>query len=469
MKVFLIFPNIFLGNYLRLNIPIHSPLSLGYLGAVLRDEGHDVKIIDASAENTSLKKLVDEIQDFSPDVIGISANISTSQKAVLTAGYIKKAFPDKKLIMGGPWSTIEHKMLLNEGIADLIVIGEGETTIVELLENIDHPERWPGIAGIAYLEKGKKIKKTDAREFIEDLDSLPFPAWDLLPPSKKYNFSHRKRPFYPIMTSRGCPFDCIHCTKLIHGYKMRYRSIENVIAEIRHLKDQYNVKEIFIIDDNFTVNAKRAERILDEIIKNDFNIVFKFTNGIRADTVTNRLAKKLKLAGFYGVTLGIESGNQAIVDKIGKKLDLKAVVRAVRILRKNNFIIGGFFMIGHPYDNKSTMLQTYYFARRLDLDYPFFFKAIPFPGTKMYDIIKEHGVFLDSSESSAHEGYIIKSANFEIWDLKAKDIEKAFQLAYRLFYIRPWKIIKLISQLRSFSEVWWLLSSFIKGILNILF
>ena len=392
MKICLIFPNIFLGNYLKVNVPIHPPLSLAYLGAILRENGIDVSIIDAAAENLSIKKLISRVGDILPDVIGITANISSSRKAIMTSLSLKRTYPKIPIIFGGPWSTIEYRKILDKKYGDFVVLGEGEYTLLELLENLHDMSILKNIRGISYLDSNDNIIVTPPRGNIENLDDLPFPAWDLLPSSKKYNFPHRKTPYYPIMTTRGCPYDCIHCTKVVHGYKYRKRSIKNVIGELEYLKKNFGTKEIFIIDDNFNHDITRAEKICDEMIARDFNFLIKFSNGIRADRITPRLGRKLKAAGTYFAALGIESGNQEIVNRIGKRLDLKKVVQAVKILKKNKISSGGFFILGHPHDSFKTMLQTLNFAKSLDLDYPHFFKSLPFPGTKMFDIIKENEI-----------------------------------------------------------------------------
>ena len=469
LRICLIFPNIFYGNYLKINIPTHPPLSLAYLGAILRKEGHDVHVIDAAAEDLSFPRLVDRLAGMHLGAIGITTNISISRKAVITARYIKKFLPGIPIIMGGPWATIEYDMILRRGICDFVVHGEGEYTTLDLLAGLKDKGTLKDVKGISFLDEKGLVITTPTRELITELDALPFPAWDLLPPSKKYTFPHQKVPYYPIMTTRGCAYDCIHCTKIVHGYKYRKRSVENVIQELKYLKEKFGAKEIFIIDDNFNQDIERAERILDEIIKNQFNFRIKFSNGIRADKITPRLGRKLKAAGTYAAALGIESGNQDIVNRIGKKLDLRKVIKATRILKQNKIITAGFFILGHPYDNYTTMLETLNFAKALDLDYPHFFKAIPFPGTKMYDLIREQGHFIPGGKEEAIEGYSIKAVNFEIWNLKMKDIEKAFKLSYRWFYLRPRKVIQLIGQFRVLSEVWWAITSFIKFILVNLF
>ncbi|MBD3186690.1 radical SAM protein [Candidatus Bathyarchaeota archaeon] len=467
VKACLVFPNIYLGIPLNINTPIHPPLGLAYLAAVLREDGNQVKVIDAAAENIGLNNLAGRVKQFNPHFIGITTNIANSRKAILTARYLRGAIPECIIVMGGPWASVEYEMLLEDNIADVVVIGEGERTIVELAKHVNDKERWKQIQGLVFSTGDNPVFKTEPRPFIEDLDSLPFPAWDLFPSSRKYHFIHRRAPFYPIMTTRGCPYDCIHCTKLVHGYKYRKRSMKNVLSEIRYLVDNFGTREVFIIDDSFNLDMARAEKILDEIIRQDFNLMIKFTNGIRADRITPRLGKKLKAAGTYAASLGIESGCQEIVHAIGKGLNLRAVIKAVKILHENGMIVGGFFILGHPMDDFNSMMKTIDFAIALDLDYPQFFKSLPFPGTKMYDLIRKHGTFLD--DGRALDGYSINTVNFSIWELHPEDIQRAFRFSYKAFYLRPVKILKLLLQYRSLTEFWWFIKSTIGVFLGNLF
>ncbi len=464
LRVSLIFPNVFSAFPATRT---HQPLSLAYLAASLRSARVEVQVIDATAERLSNLVVARKLLAFNPDYIGITTNIGIMRRSLSLSKFIKQQFPRVKVIMGGPWATIESNFLLKRGLADIVVHGEGERTMVELVGALSTGTSLHDVKGISFVRADGAITTTPVQPFIGNLDELPFPAWDLFPPSKKYQFLHRSQPFFPVMTSRGCPFDCIHCTKVVHGYKFRARSVENVVSELRYLKDNFNAKEIFIIDDNFNHDLDRAEKILDGIIREKFNFRIKFTNGIRADKLPERFVKKLKLAGTYAVNLGIESGNQEIVRKIGKGLDLKKVVESVRLLKRYGFIVGGFFMLGHPYDTAATMQQTISFARALDLDFPFFFKAVPFPGTKMYELVSKSGTFLiHVDKNPSVETYNLKSPTYEIWNLHAKDVENTFSRAYKSFYLRPRKILSLLSQFRSITEFTWVINTVLKTIVK---
>lgn len=368
--------------------------------------------------------------------------------------------------MGGPWASIEHERILSLKLADIVVIGEGERTIVELANRLPNGiDSLADVAGLAYRSCSGEIMKTAPRQLIEDLDSIPFPAWDLFPSYKFYPFIRRKEPHFPIMTSRGCPMDCNHCTKCVHGYAFRKRSVENVIRELIFLKRTFGLGQVFVTDDTFTLDKARAECIFDEIIKLNLNISITFANGLRADSIDVALGQKMKDAGVVEVALGIESGNQEIVNRIGKKLDLRYVIRAVKILKSMDINTMGFFILGHPWDTPETMAQTFHFAKQLDIDHPFFFRAIAFPGTRLYDLVKEHGRFINENDTN-FESYNLGNATFEIYDLKTKDLNKAFKRSYALFFLRPTKILKLMRAAKSFFEVKWLLFVFLDFLYN---
>ncbi len=465
MKVVLIFPNINLGKILK--ISLHPPLGLAYLAAATEKAGYEIIVIDAAALNLNNKELILKLKNIKPDVIGITTNILLSLRSLELSKLIRKELPQIKLIFGGPWASAVYKKLLRNKICNYTIVGEGEHAFIELLrriENGDYPEKIPGVA---FLNKKDNSIQLEPSCPIEDLDTLPFPAWHLLPPSRKYFFNSRKRNFYPIMTSRGCPYHCNHCTKIIHGNKIRYRSIESVLNEIRYLKEKFSLEELLIIDDNFTLNKKRAEKILTEIIKNDFNILIQFSNGVRADTLSLQMVRKLKRAGTYKMAIGVESGNQDVVNKIGKRLDLNAVRRAAKLVKKEKIILSAFFIIGHPFDNVQSMNDTINFAHEINPDYPHFFKAIAFPGTELYNQVKRDGKFL-MSISDIDRGYNIGAANFEIYSLKSVDVEAAFKQAYRKFYLRPQKILSLLSKIRTFVELKYLINYGILTILNLL-
>ncbi len=469
MKIVLIFPNIYEMEKI-ISTSIHLPLSLGYIAAILEEEGHSVLVLDAAVDKRSIQSLLLKIQEFDPDVIGLTSNIATAFMSEITLKACKLRFPTKKFIIGGPWASANYESILIKEIADIVVMGEGEVTIKDLIIKLENKESYNAVKGIAYRTPQKRVIKNLDRELIEDLDTIPFPAWHLFPNSRKYNMVRRGRHFFPVMTSRGCPYSCIHCTKIIFGTKMRYRSIENVVAEIQMLRANFHADEILLVDDNFTLNRKRAMKLLLKIARLPFKIKIQFSNGIRADIMSTQLLSSMIHAGVYRIALGIESGNQNIVDKIGKRLSLDAVEQTASLLHKYyNFVTVGFLMLGHPFDTRKTMLDTINFAQKLDLDYVHFFKNIIFPGTEQYTLIPQLGgtIFRGAIEG-VPGGYNRPFATFETPSLKVQDIEWAYKQSYKNFYLRPFKLIKTLSKIRSWHEFTWIFN-YAKNTLKYLF
>ncbi|MHA1679650.1 MAG: B12-binding domain-containing radical SAM protein [Promethearchaeota archaeon] len=453
MNILLIFPN-YLDNHYIIPASFHPPLGLAMIAAVLRRAGHHVDVIDATAERVNIYHLLKRIKELNPKLIGITANIAFAHKAFITGKWLKKKLPKIPIMFGGPWPTIDHEMILDNNGADYVVIGEGEETVVELVNALETGTELSSIAGIAY-KNGDSLVKTPSRSLIEDLDALPFPAWDLFPSPRKYFFDSKFKYFYPVMTSRGCPMGCIHCTKTIHGYKIRTRTTKNIIDEIEHIHESFKANNILIIDDNFNFDIERAMEICDAIARLKFKVGIHFSNGIRADKLTPELAWKLKRAGTYDVALGIESGNQKIVYSIGKHLDLNAVRRAVKILKKLNIFTTGFIMLGLPGDNLNTFIDTKKFLLEIDLDEAHIFRVIPFPGTRLYDIFKEKGYLAKDLVKNVNF-YMSKSEPvYHIDGLPHDLIDFAYEDIYKSFYLRLKKILSYIKKVRLRSLKWY--------------
>ncbi|MEX2718986.1 MAG: radical SAM protein, partial [Candidatus Sigynarchaeota archaeon] len=387
-----------------------------------------------------------EATRFKPDVIGFTSNISYAHKATLTARWLKLHLPSTPVIFGGPWATSRYEYLLSFDAIDCVVLGEAEETVVDLIDNIERGRDLEAVKGIAFKKDGRIIK-TRPRPFIENLDALPFPAWELLPGHKKYFWDPKGNRYYPLMTSRGCPYGCINCYKLVHGYKIRYRSVENVMAEIQYLHERFKADEIIIIDDGFNYDVTRAEKICDAISNLGFKIHLRFTNGLRADKITPKLAWKLKQAGAYDIVIGIESGNQALVNKIGKNLDLSKVEASVKILKRLGIFTSGFFMVGMPGESIRSLLDTKQFVKRLDLDIALISRAIPFPGTRLYEIVKKRGRFSEAFER-APIFYHERTPAFEMDGMPSRLVELGFRDLYRSFYLSLTRIKKILKRFR---------------------
>ncbi|HCE43200.1 MAG TPA: hypothetical protein DET40_06610 [Lentisphaeria bacterium] len=409
------------------------PLGALYIAAVVKEKGGKVSLLDSNeySEKDFYSRLDSEIMDH-PEV-GITANVSLASSAHRIARYIRGKYPDRKIIWGGPYSTVEYERLIPE-YADIVVLGEGETQAAGIVEGRNLQD----IPGIAWYD-GDRIKVNERPPFIEDLDKLPFPAWELINPESYV--SPGRKPSFSMITQRGCPFKCINCSTFMQGNTFRSRSPENVADEIEMLVKKYNCREMHIFDDNFTLKPDRTKKICAEIIRRGLNkhVRFVLTSGIRADIIDEEMFDLLKEAGVYFINVAVESGDQEVIDKIGKGLDLKKVPVILNTLEKRGFRIGLFFMMGFPFESKESMKKTADFAASLPGHHAHFFIVTPFPGTKLYEMAKDVYKPLDKYEKVTLNFYD-ENIRYAAPEFTSGDLEDIHRYAYRKFYLKPGRL-----------------------------
>ena len=356
------------------------PLGLAYIASVLR-QNREVKIIDSNILNYAIGDVERELRSFNPDVVGITSVTPSIYEAYKVAETAKKVREDCTVVLGGPHATFMPRETMEEcKYIDIIVRGEGEETTRELIENIEKGAPLNEVKGITFREKNGIID-TEPRLFIKNIDNIPFPSRDLLP-MHLYKFNGVK--YTTMLTSRGCPFKCSFCSssRLFGGY-WRGRSPENVLEEMKTVYEEYGIRNIEFMDDTFTLNQERAEKICDEIIKQGWDISWGASS--RVDTLSKKLVEKMKKAGCWIIFLGIESGSQKILDAIGKRITLEQVKKAVKILKDAGIQVLGSFIIGFLQDTKETIKETIKFAKSLNLNYAEFSILTPYPGTPIFD------------------------------------------------------------------------------------
>jgi anaerobic magnesium-protoporphyrin IX monomethyl ester cyclase len=430
------------------------PLGLAYIASVLR-QSHEVKIIDSNILNYTIGDVEEELRSFNPDVVGITSVTPSIYEAYKVAETAKKVREDCKVVLGGPHATFMPRQTMEEcEYIDIIVRGEGEETTSELIENIEKGAPLNEVKGITFREKNEIID-TEPRPFIKNIDDIPFPSRDLLP-MQLYKFNGVK--YTTMLTSRGCPFKCSFCSssRLFGGY-WRGRSPENVLEEMKIVYEEYGIRNIEFMDDTFTLNQERAEKICDEIIKQGWDISWGASS--RVDTLSKKLVEKMKKAGCWIIFLGIESGSQKILDAIGKRITLEQVKKAVKILKDAGIQVLGSFIIGFVQDTKETIKETIKFAKSLNLNYAEFSILTPYPGTPIFDYAKKHGVLLteDWSKYTAIEPIV------KIEGVSEKEIKALFQKAYITFYLRPRIVMEWLKN-KQFS----FMKSGIKAVINYL-
>lgn len=450
---------------------VHPPLGLGYLASFLEKEGYEVSIFDGTSRNASLQDFLETISDFKPDLVGISVLTRGHNRVRQMTRVIKKRYKKLPIVIGGTQVTAAPKEALQDLGADFAVVGEGEITLFELVEALQAGKRNFGeIAGLAYKTPKVMIKINKPRDLIDDLDTIPFPAWHLMPPNK-YRIAPILEPAHafpiaPVLTTRGCPYNCSFCASNITWQrKLRFRSVQNVIDEIKLLKNNFGVKEIHFCDDNFTMNIKRAEQMCDALIREKINLPWQCPNGVRIDRLTLPLLKKMKKAGCYSVGLGIESGNPEMLKRINKQLNLRVVPKVLRLLRKVGIDSYGFFILGLPGETKKTAKETIEFALNHPFDRAWFNIFTPYPGSTAFSewIGKRKFNEIDWDKHDASTA-VMASPDFSL-----EEIEKLQKEALRRFYLRPKTLFKVISGLGPKEITTLLMSRFVSKFTKPLF
>lgn len=417
----------------------YPPIGLAYIAAVLEKAGYNVTILDTIIENISYVhgKPIDDkfvkfglpdieiekkIKELKPDVVGVSCPVSIKYNDAKNICRIaKKVNPNCITIMGGIHPTIVQGEVLKEKDIDYIIIGEGEQSFLELMNYIKGDLKLSELDGIG-LKIKDKIEIIPKTRYIENLDTLPFPAWHLLPMEKYWEVnlpigeSIRDR-WIPILTSRGCPASCIYCSiRLTVGKNYRARTAENVLDEIKYLIDKYSINELHIVDDNFTANKKRTIAILDGIISNKWDLSWTTPNGTAIYTLDRDVLKKIKQSGCNSLTFAIESGSQRVLSEILKKpVNIERAKQVVKDAKEIGIKVKSFFMIGNPGETKEEMNKTLDLVREIKLDWACFSITTPLKGTELYEICRKKG-YITKDIDITKEGWSISRIRTEDFD-----------------------------------------------------
>ncbi|OGW74692.1 MAG: hypothetical protein A2Z72_05470 [Omnitrophica bacterium RBG_13_46_9] len=454
MKIALIYPPI-----PTITTSTSPPVGLAYLAAVLLKKKIDVSVISSDAQGLDVKDTVDQVISISPDIIGISISTPTVNNSLKIIEGAKKSLRDVTIMVGGPHPTLFPEEFLARG-ADYVIRGEGEETLSEILDHFRQGLPLDAIHGISY-KIGERIVHNPDRALIENLDNLPFPEWGLFS-IRGYKSDFRRKGFsLPIVSSRGCPAQCTFCYKGIFGDLFRVRSPESIVAEIEYIKTKFKTEEFAIIDDSFTSKPKRAMEVCDLIVSRKIGLPWTLPAGIRVPTASKELLRKLKMAGCYRVGLGLESGNQMILNSIKKGITLEQARRAVCYVKETGMESAGYFMIGNLDETEETIDQTINFAIELDTDYAQFTRATPYPGSAMYSQLKSEKRIL-SDNWDDYDSFLKSRPIFTHKNLSSERIDEKIREAYRRFYYRPGHLLKYLTAIRSPREFANLLKNAVK-------
>lgn len=371
------------------------PLGLGYIVSYLRQHGISANLIDCTF--LSQEEALERVKKSKPRILGIYSMFSMKQPALLMARLLRDNC--EMLVAGGPLPTLCPEDFLED--FDVVVVGEGENTMLELVRAVENRSPLSTVKGIVYKtpkkNAGEKVVYTPPRELIEDLDSLPFPARDQFD-NESYKNHYSKKFGYTItsiITSRGCPFNCDFCSRAVFGNKIRTRSAAKVVEEMEEVK-ALGYERIWFADDCFTINKKRLMDICAKIIQRGLEIDWECLS--RVDTIDRETALKMKEAGCVRVFFGIESGNDHVLALMKKSATVSQAKKAVFAAKSAGIKVGAFFIVGYPGETDKTILDTLKFASSLPLDYLSFTLPYPIPGTGLYEKVKDYIKFHDWSE-----------------------------------------------------------------------
>lgn len=431
---------------------IIPPLGLAYMAAYLQQHGHHCRIYDGIAEPQPFSSITTMASDY--DVVGITVVSAYAKRAIELLHALRESNVETPLVVGGPHVTAMPGDLLGEG-ADYAVIGEGEQTMLELVEALSAGGKSIGEIPGLMCRYGERTIRSEPRQRIAPLDVIPLPARDLLPMHLYRSSIARasQQPSHSLLTSRGCPGICSFCSKLTFGTATRYFSAERIVEEFFLLRDKYGARDVAVWDDNFVSDLSLVMSVCEELRRKQFNRTWSVE--ARIDGVDEPTLKALKSAGCSYIAYGIESGSQRVLDYIHKRITLKQIRETVALTKKLGIKIRGYFMMGFPGESIQEMEQTALFARELDVDIASFTLFVPLPGTQEYRRAQQTGIF----DPLYYRKKIVPEFNFPsdpIYvpaGMTAGELLSLHQSAYNRYYFRPYRIAREFSGIRSWGEV----------------
>lgn len=435
------------------------PFGLGYLATALR-KNHDTQILDGIKENMTPENFKEFLRENKFDVIGIQLFTFHINAVKEYIRVIKKVSPESKIILGGPHPSCDPiNIFYYFPDINFAFKGEAEIGLAKLMdlmlasEKINEQEL-KEIPGLIWRDKENKTVVNN-QIFVEDLDILGYPSWDLLKPDTYPLAPHgaffKNYPIAPIIITRGCPFNCTFCAgRLVSGRKIRRRSVASVIQEIKELYHKYGIREIHIEDDNFTFYRDLVMEFCDELRRNNLNISWVCPNGVRLDTLDKELLLKMKGAGLYSLSVGVESGSDRVLAHMQKSLNTEKIKEKVALIRETGLEVIGFFVIGYPAETRYDILDTIKFAKKLDLKRANFTIFKPFPGTPMTDKLIADNELPEIQEN--WEKYILADAVYAPNGFTTKELKNLRRRAFLSFYLRPKILFKMIREIKNFKH-----------------
>ncbi len=425
---------------------LQYPIFLAYSAAQLKKKGFGVTYIDSVIQDFDSDQTIEEAKKRKPDIIFMETTTPSIEADYRSLTALKEA-TEARIIVGGPHATYFHQAVLDECAAiDVVIRHEFDTKIAEVVANIDS---LGSVRGVTYRD-GSQIVDNGDGDLADELDAIPFPDRDIIPLKWYLEAWYSRRPFTNIMTSRGCPYRCSFCLwpQSMYGHKQRFRGLDNVLAEINYLIRHYGVKEINVDDSTFTINRERVIAFSQSLRREKIKILWT-CNG-RVDNLDDEMLTEMKKSGCKMIRLGVESGSQDVLDKIKKGLTLKQLEDGIRRVQRHGIQALGGFMFGFPYDSRKTVEQTIGLAKKLSPDQVQFSICMCYPGTSLYEYVKENDLLIARSfkEFDMTYGPVVKTV-----DMERRELEHILARAYREFYYRPGYVFQTLRHMRDVDEI----------------
>lgn len=443
MKILLIHPGLEHSFFNDIKLP---SLGLAYIAGVLRVARHDVRIFDGILSRHQLRDIRDSVLAFQPAVVGIGATSSLMGTSLRIATLVKSIDPRITTVFGGVHPSLLPEEVIREPQVDFVVRGEGEETMRDLVGALENSQPPEGIQGVVWKRNGSIVTSIPAKP-VEDLDSLPFPAYDLLPIRKYYSLQISASPFASMITSRGCPYQCVFCSaRTIMGGRYRTHSPARTVAEIRYLMERFGVREVLFKDSEFTTDPARVEAICELLLAE--NVRVKWSCNGRVGKVGPGLLEKMQAAGCRLIEYGIESGDEEILRVLDKRISIDQVRETFAMTRRAGLKTIANFMIGNPGETRESIEKTLRVAKEIRPDYADFSFSTAFPGTKLYEMARQNGWLLDNYDPA---NIRLDECTMNATRMSTDELRGMFRKVYRKFYLRPGYILGRIFSLSPYE------------------
>jgi radical SAM superfamily enzyme YgiQ (UPF0313 family) len=451
-KILLIKPRFFEDFWFEESIT--QPMGLLYIGATLKQAGHEPKIHDCGLDDQGLRILISLLTEWKPDFIGISLIITEVEPTRRIMQILREKMPDVPVIFGGPWPTANPEECLQAMEADFVVLGEGEIVFPRLINALISGQPTGALSGIASVVNGK-VKINPGRFLTEDeLNALPFPAWELLNHKLYENMRSMPgvgcRPYMSIVTSRGCPFQCAYCHRTM-GKTFRKRSAESVLAEMEELRFRHGFREFEILDDCFNLDRNRMIEILSGIRDRIKDARLHFPNAVRTDMLDPGDMTLFKQAGTISAHFAIETSSPRLQKLVQKNLDIEKASRVIDASVKAGIYSTGYFMIGFPTETYAEARATLDFAVKSNLHRALFFNPKPFAGTKLAEIAEDYLRHRNEFSNPQTSNYCKDTIN--ISGMSDDELQWIFENVYKRFYLNPGRMVRMMILIARQPEV----------------